>query len=54
MKIVATASSGDNSSKGFSDEMMMPGGDGMPGGGNRSGGGGMSGGFGGGMPGGGF
>ena len=56
MKIVATASSGDNSSsKDFSNVMMLPGGDErMPGGGNISNGGGMSGNRGGGMSGGGF
>lgn len=55
MKIVATASSGNNSSSNdFTNGMMMPGSEGMPGGDNRSGGGGMSGNRGGGMPGGGF
>lgn len=56
MKIVATASSGENSSsKDFSNVMMLPGGnERMPGGGNRSNGGGMSGNRGGGMSGGGF
>lgn len=55
MKIVATASSGNNSSsKDFSNGMIIPGGEGMPDGGNRSDGGDMPGNRGGGMPGGGF